>query len=91
MCMKMAKIYAAMYGRAFGTFLMHSTLGNFPTLRIVVARPVLRAEGTSVHIHVWDSTLYIAPRQMFVLLATSLRAQCIAPLPGGMVGSVGDT
>ena len=57
MCMKMAKIYAKMYGRAFGTFLMHSKLGDIFTLRIVVARPVLRAEGTSVHIHVWDSTL----------------------------------
>ena len=57
MCMKMAKIYAKMYGRAFGTFLMHSKLGDIFTLRIVVVRPVQRAKGTSVHIRVWDSKL----------------------------------
>ncbi len=41
--------YASMYGRAFGTLLMLSTLGDIFTLWCVIDAPILRAEGTSVH------------------------------------------
>ena len=43
------KKYETMYGRAFGTLLMHSVLGDIFTLWFVVAVPLLRAKGTSVH------------------------------------------